>query len=158
MHPKLKTYLVIAFALLVLPAIAFAGGAVIKEQYDQLATAIADYRTALDGNDGADVGTPIDVERTAGNPTIAVSARFSDAAATATITVVYYQGDETTPIAVEEATAEAGRFTRGGAFLAPVLLFDTLGLSRYEVRIDDPSSGTVTLTTWVYGSLSQGAE
>lgn len=161
-----RTKLLAAFALaLAIPLIAWAGSN--SELYNPMPAVPATYRGgALDGADATTLGTPLDdagsdasVRETLGNPNLAISARFFTASATSTLSVVKYQKTSTTFTYLSHEdllfTGDATVTDAAGLFPAQERVFDTAGATHYEIRITDPSSGSLTLVPWVYGAQTQ---
>lgn len=146
--------------LLGMVATVFAG--IVQEAYGVLSARPALVIDAGDGDDSADLDTPLTgaqaAKETLGNPTLAVNASFSNASATCLVTVVFFDSaDDPKVLGLAQATATATRYrdAAAGNYVAQTLLFDTYGAPEYEVRIDDPSAGSVDVEAHVYGSQSQ---
>jgi len=90
------------------------------------------------------------------NTTVAVRVDFSGSAGdTVVVYCLLYQG--TTFLGCYQSTVTAGNVTvSGGDNVGTNLaLFDLSGADAYEVRHSTPSSGTIDLTWWAFGSSSQ---
>lgn len=116
------------------------------------------YRSELTGGDSADLTSPLSagalLRSAGGRTTLYVAGSFSDASATAVITIVWYAQNGTSTGAVvthQQATltASANLLRDGTRFDAPALPFDAVA-QNYEVRvIAAPSVGNVSLFAWV---------
>lgn len=109
--------------------------------------------------------TPLDPQKTEGNPKVCVSGTFSVASATAGIRCALYFKNadgtytwlgfadtiQTLTAAASGTTAESGRFPALGN-----VVFDTRGAPYYEIRVFTISSGNVTIKPWAYGAASMG--
>lgn len=137
-------------------------------RYKELDEAPALLLNDGDGGDAYTWATPLRPSKTFGNPKAAVYANLSVAAATVVIDcgLYHYAPDTDTWTflgkagAAQTATATANTHTDGaGRFPATTILeFDTRGATHYDLRVADPSSGTVDLKSWTYGAKSEPGE
>lgn len=109
--------------------------------------------------------TPLDPQKTEGNPKVCVEGTFSVASATASIRCALYFKNadgtytwlgfadtvQTLTAAAAGTTCESGRFPCLGN-----ISWDTRGAPYYEIRVFTISSGTLTLKPWCYGAESMG--
>lgn len=108
-----------------------------------------------DGGDSVDLATAITdrtFRATSGKPTICVSCELSASGATVAVACVLYTVSNGSRVlmGVQTATATATvyRVTASGDYVAGLLFFDSSGAEVYEIRVADPSTGTVDVRSW----------
>lgn len=115
------------------------------------------------GADSVDATAPVNTTiNTRGDPTIVVSSEHFTTSTTCAYSVLLWHRvpstDALTLLGVQTATATAGSYTStGGAYVAPLIYFDSAGATEYEVRKAAPSSGYVSYRAWSYGAHSDPA-
>lgn len=128
-----------------------------EEKYDvqHVRTRTAELITDGDGGDSVDLATAItgrSFVETKGKPTVCVNCEFNTTAATVVVACVLYTvvGGTRTLLGVQTATATATtyRVSASGDYVANLLFFDTAGAELYEIRVADPSVGTVDVRAW----------
>jgi hypothetical protein len=168
----MKNRFAMALCALLLVAGAVLAQQITQETYRPVRTAARTvqtaHRTAVDGTDAQyTFDTPIDLQYTNGDPTIVVAPRWSDAGATAWVSVGLYSvvnGTATfSGIAfVQTLTASSGiRGAVAGKYSVSGLpmIVDSLGFDAYDVRYHDVSgSGTVDSYAHTIGATSRAAE
>ena len=110
------------------------------------------YRGPLSGADPVDLATPISglaLKATEGRTTLGVSVRFSIVSATVVIIASLFSKGVHLTHTKRTVTADA-LLKVGALFASEFEPFDLAGCDSYEVRIQLPSSGDVTLFTWEY--------
>lgn len=149
-------------ALLLVPLVAIAAPDAL-ERYHTLQT-VAQTRAALSSDDSLDFATPVNAYRTQGNPTVVVHPVFDTADATVTIEVALYGGTAGPFLGlatVTTATASNSGYRVDGSDIvtdSAVIVADTFGAPFYDVRVRDVSAGTVDLTAWTAGAVSEKAQ
>lgn len=120
------------------------------------AAPVTTYRAASASADTADIFSMAALTRIQnpfGHPNLRVSARFTTASATATLTMVrgipspfnlWTPGDHTSLTATAPANA-GGSIVAGALFVAPGLLFDMTGTPVAVIAVTAISAGSVTL-------------
>lgn len=176
MRDAIRNHRVLFAGLLaVLCSLGVALAGIDREAYSTVKKAPLQIRGgALDGADSLTWTSPIStaastlsVFPTRGNPTLAVSPRFSVDSSQAIITVGLFHkspADVYTFMGiagVQTATGFGGGLAvdTNGEYMAPTLFFDTAGANYYEVRKTDPSAtSTIRLFVWSYGADAKGAK
>jgi len=162
-----------AGVLLALGCAGIVWAGVALEGYRPLVASPGEIRgAALDGDDSVNWATPlstsgttISVFNTSGNPTVAVSPRFSVDGGACQIKVGLYRYNGTTYdfMGVASVTTETAKEQLVGAATwlteQPVFV-DTSGATHYEIRITDPTPAgtTVSIRAWTFGAQSESAE
>lgn len=119
------------------------------------------YATNADGGDSVDVTATVRATRPTNGPGTFAFVQLSHSASAATCVVHVLLFEEalaaTTSttgaligvVAGQTSTATAYREGSGsGDYRGQILRFDTYGAPHYEVRVADPSSGSVDIRTW----------
>lgn len=112
--------------------------------------------------------TPINPIETLGNPRVIVEGNFETASATCVVTVGRYHlssagvytllGIESQTLTAHTAETDAGLGSAKRYLAVAPKTFDLYAASHYDVRMAAPSSGSVTLTHYPYGSARRSDE